>query len=320
LDNRYVNRAFAALQKDLKENVVKNKVLAKETTMRVGGPAAIFAIADSFDHLRIVLYTAKDWGLPFFIIGRGSNLLISDSGFPGVVLRLGKDFMIKRVENTKIQAGAGVSLPSLVQAASKHSLNGLNFAVGIPGSLGGALVMNAGAHGDCIGKLVKNVIICTKDCEFKVLEREQLNFEYRRGYFDKGDIIVEATLVLSAGDAELIKRQMEEYFTKRKNNQPLRFPNAGSIFKNPQGAFAGHLIESAGCKGMRVGDAEVSAKHANFVVNRGGATASNVYDLLRLVQQRVFDYNGVVLEPEIEFLGEFDEESCLGSLGAMIEH
>ncbi|MBE0447701.1 MAG: UDP-N-acetylmuramate dehydrogenase [Actinobacteria bacterium] len=307
MGNRYINRALVILQKFLKENAVKDKILAKETTMRVGGPAAIFAIANSFEHLRIVLHTARDWDLPLFIIGKGSNLLVSDSGFSGIVLRLGGDFMLKRIKSTKVQAGAGISLSSLVQDTSKHSLCGLSFAIGIPGSLGGALVMNAGAYGECIGDLVKNVIVCTRDCEFKVLERDQLNFEYRNGNFDKDDIIVEATLVLSINDTYIIKRQMEEYFAKRRDSQPLQFPNAGSVFKNPQGIPAGKLIEDAGCKGMRIGGAEVSAKHANFIVNHGDATAADVYALLRSVQQRVLDHHGIVLEPEIKFLGEFNE-------------
>lgn len=307
MGDRYINRALVTLQKFLRENVVKDKALAKETTMRVGGPAAIFAIANSFHHLRIVLDTARDWGLPLFIIGKGSNLLVSDAGFPGIVLRLGGDFMLKRIEGTKVQAGAGVSLPSLVQATSKHSLRGLSFAIGIPGSLGGALVMNAGAHDECIGDLVRNVIVCTKECTFKVLERDQMNFEYRNGNFNRDDIIMEATLVLSVGDTGIIKHQMEDYFAKRKDNQPLQFPNAGSIFKNPHGLLAGRLIESAGCKGMRIGGAEVSIKHANFIINRGGATASDVYALFRSVQQQVFDHHGITLEPEIEFLGEFNE-------------
>lgn len=307
MGNRYVNRAFSTLQEYLQENVAKDKILARETTMRVGGPAGIFAVADTFEQLKITLFTAKDWGLPLFILGRGSNLLISDAGFPGVVLRLGRDFAQKRIEHTKVQAGAGVSLSSLVQSALKHSLNGLNFAVGIPGSLGGALVMNAGAHNGCVGDLVKSVILCTRDCEFKVLDRSQLQFEYRKGNFNKDDIIVEATLVLSAGDADSMRHQIEEYFAERKNNQPLKFPSAGSVFKNTQFLAAGKLIESSGCKGMRIGGAEVSLKHANFIVNRDGATASDVYALIKMVQQRVADQHGVVLEPEIEFLGEFSE-------------
>lgn len=275
--------------------------------MRIGGPADIFAVTDSFDHLNIVLRTAKEWGIPLFIIGKGSNLLISDSGFPGIVLRLGRDFMIKKVNGAKIQAGAAVSLPSLVQTASKYALSGLCFAIGIPGSLGGSLIMNAGAHGNCIGDVVKRVLIYSRDCEFKILEKDQLNFEYRKGSFSRDDIIVEATLVLSPGEPDNIKRQMEDYFTKRKDSQPLQFPTAGSVFKNPSNDSAGRLIEGAGCKGMRVGDAEVSVKHANFIINRGKATASDVYALLSEVQRRVFEHYGVILEPEVEFLGEFDE-------------
>ncbi len=311
MSNRYVNRAFATLQKFLRENAVKDKILAKETTMRVGGPAEIFVVADSLDHLKVVLDTAQEWDLPLFIMGKGSNLLVSDSGFSGIVLRLGRDFMVKRANGSKIRAGAAATLPSLVQIASRHSLGGLCFAVGIPGSLGGALVMNAGAHGSCIGNLVANVITCSKKCELKVLEKNQISFEYRRTNLEKDDIIVEATLSLDIADMDAIKHQMEEYFAKRKNSQPLQLPNAGSVFKNPKGTSAGKLIEEAGCKSMSIGDAEVSAKHANFIVNRGHATASEVYALLRIVQKRVFEHRGIILEPEIEFIGEFDEALML---------
>lgn len=308
MSNRYIARAFSTMQKFLKENVVRDKTLAKETTMRVGGPAAIFAIADSLEHLKIVIDTAKDWGLPLFVIGKGSNLLVSDSGFPGVVLRLGQDFMQRKIDKNKIQAGAAVSLPSLVQEAARHSLAGLSFAVGIPGSLGGALATNAGAHESCIGDIVKNVIIYTRSCELKVLTGDDLRFEYRKGSFEDSDIVVEATLNLKPGDSNEIKREMEEFFAERKESQPLQFPSAGCVFKNPKvGVSAGKLIAESGCKGMRMGNAEVSAKHANFIVNCGHATASDIYNLLRAVQKRVFELHGVILEPEIRFLGEFDD-------------
>lgn len=303
----YLNRAYFSLQQALGENVVKNKVLAKETSIRAGGPAAIFATADSFDQLRAVLFAANEWGLPLFVIGKGSNLLVSDAGFQGIVVRLGKDFMLKRVDGNKIQAGAAVSLPSLVQTSSKQGLDGMTFAVGIPGSLGGALVMNAGAHEHCIGDVVSSVIVFSKACELRVMEASELSFEYRNGNFNKDDIIVEATLELTAGDPETIKRRMEEWFGERKNNQPLQFPNAGSVFKNPKRMPAGLLIEKAGCKGMRSGDAEVSEKHANFIINRGVARASDVHSLIKAVQVRVFENTGVYLEPEIEFLGQFEE-------------
>lgn len=307
MNNRYINRAFSDLQKVLQNNVIRGKVLAKETSMRVGGPGEIFAVVDSIEHLDATINISKDWGLPVFVIGRGSNLLVSDSGFPGVIMRLGRDFMQKKIKDTRIQAGAAITLPSLVQVALKNSLSGLSFAVGIPGSLGGGLIMNAGAHGNCLGDIVRNVVVYTKDCELKVLGRSKLEFKYRKGHFHENDIIVEATLDLVPGDIDLIKQQMEDFFTERKNSQPLQFPSAGSVFKNPEDVPAWMLIEKAGCKEMRVGDAEISIKHANFIINRGHATASDVYDLLRLVQKRVFDYHGIILEPEIQFLGEFDE-------------
>jgi UDP-N-acetylmuramate dehydrogenase len=307
LSGRYINRAFETLEKHLKGNVVRDKILAKETTMRVGGPAGLFAIADSIEQLHIVATTAKEWGLPLFIIGKGSNLLVSDAGFPGIVMRLGSDFMRKRVDGSYLRAGAAISLPLLVQTAVRCSLADLSFAVGIPGSLGGALVMNAGAHGSCMADIVRDVVVYTSAGELIALQKDALKFEYRNGGFSSGDIIVEATMALAAADEDGIKRRMEDNFAARKSSQPLRYPNAGSVFKNPISTSAGKLIEDAGCKGMRIGGAEVSTKHANFIINLENATAFDVYSLLRAVQKRVFDIHGIILEPEIEFLGEFDE-------------
>jgi UDP-N-acetylmuramate dehydrogenase len=185
-------------------------------------------------------------------------------------------------------------------------LDGLSFGVGIPGSLGGAVKMNAGAHDDCIGGIIKNILVFTRNGELKQLENGEIAFNYRSSNIDREEIIVEATLELRYGNNDTIKSRMEDYFSKRKKSQPLQFPNAGSIFKNPGLLSAGQLIDKAGCKGATIGDAQVSDKHANFIVNKGSASATDVFELVRLVQKRVFETSGIILEPEIEFLGEFD--------------
>jgi UDP-N-acetylmuramate dehydrogenase len=295
-----------SLHEHLKDNVTREKALARETTMRVGGPAAIFAVADTLEQLKIVVHTVNEWGLDLFVIGKGSNLLVSDDGYNGILLRLGKDFMRRKTDGAVVRAGAATSLPFLVQEVAKQSLDGLSFGVGIPGSLGGAVKMNAGAHDDCIGGIVKNILVFTKDGELKQLKNDEIAFNYRSSNIGKEEIIVEATLELRYGNYDTIKSRMEDYFGKRKKSQPLQFPNAGSIFKNPGLLSAGQLIDRAGCKGATIGDAQVSDKHANFIVNKGNASATDVFELVRLVQKRVFDSSGIILEPEIEFLGEFD--------------
>jgi UDP-N-acetylmuramate dehydrogenase len=306
LNDRLINRAFTSLQKHLNDNVVKDKVLAKETTMRVGGPASIFAVAGTLEQLEIVVSTVNEWELDLFVIGKGSNLLVSDSGYPGLVLKLGSDFTRKRIEGSKIRVGAAASLPLLVQEAGKFSLEGLSFAVGIPGSVGGAVKMNAGAHKGSIGDIVKQVLVFTRGCQLHKLDSGDIVFGYRKSDFNKKDIIVETTLELIPGNCDTIRNRMEEYFDKRKQSQPLQFPNAGSVFRNSTGFTAGYLIEKASCKGLIVGDAQVSEKHANFIINKGQASATDVFTLVRMVQQRVYETSGIILEPEIEFLGEFD--------------
>jgi UDP-N-acetylmuramate dehydrogenase len=306
LNDRFLSRAYSFLNEHLKDNVARGKALARETTMRVGGPAAIFAVTDTLEQLKIVVQTVKEWDLDLFVIGKGSNLLVSDDGYNGVVLRLGKDFMRRKTDGVTVRAGAATSLPFLVQEVAKQSLDGLSFGVGIPGSLGGAVKMNAGAHDDCIGGIVKNILVFTKNGELKQRENNEIAFSYRSSNISGEEIIVEATLELKYGDHDTIKRRMEDYFSKRKKSQPLQFPNAGSIFKNPGMLSAGQLIDGAGCKGAAIGDAQVSDKHANFIVNKGDASATDVFELVRLVQKRVFEASGIILEPEIQFLGEFE--------------
>lgn len=300
-----IDRVFTRFERELKGKAVRDRPLAKHTTLRVGGPAGIFVTADSLNELRLVLQTALDFGLPYFVLGKGSNVLVSDEGFDGIVIELGIDFRKIVVDGGYIQAGAGVALPVLVQVACKRGLEGLAFAVGIPGSLGGALVMNAGAYRRTIGDVVRKVTVYTLDHQLRSLDRSEIAFGYRSSSLPADGIIVEAVIKLRESDPDCVAGEMEKLFRKRKRTQPLNLPSAGSVFKNPPGLFAGKLIEEVGCKGLRVGDAQISQKHANFVVNLGNAIANDVLTLLKKVQDEVYSGKGIILEPEITLVGEF---------------
>ncbi len=302
-----IDRAYSRLSKKLKNKTVRKFPLSRKTTLRVGGPAEVFVVVDSLEELRLTMQTVQDFGLNFFVIGRGSNLLVSDSGFNGIVIELGAGFRKIHTDGLYIQAGAATLLPALVQLAWKEGLRGLTFAVGIPGSLGGALALNAGAYSKAIGDIVADVTLYTPDCELVACHRSDLVFGYRYSSLAGRGIILEAVIKLSEGSPKSIQAEMEKNFKKRKRTQPLQHPSAGSVFKNPSGLSAGKFIEEASCKGLRIGGAEVSSKHGNFIVNLGNASAQDVYDLLKLVQKKIFDEQGILLEPEITLIGEFKD-------------
>ncbi len=303
--DHWLKRAYSILERRLRENVAAGRPLSKETTLGVGGPAAIFVTADTYDHLRIAFDAILDCDLPWFVIGKGSNLLVSDAGFDGVVLRLGREFRLIEVSGSTVKAGAAAPLAMLVQTAFKNSLGGLAFAVGIPGTLGGGAAGNAGAHGHCLGDVVRSATVFRPGKGLFHLDKSDMSFDYRRSSLGADEVILEVSLGLHREDGELIEMDMERFFRKRKQTQPLHFPSAGSAFKNPPGDSAGRLIEEAGCKGLSIGGAVVSDRHANFIVNAGGATASDVFKLMMEVQRRVEETSGIVLEPEIKMLGEF---------------
>ncbi|MDP3013573.1 MAG: UDP-N-acetylmuramate dehydrogenase [Candidatus Subteraquimicrobiales bacterium] len=303
-----VDRAYSRLSRGLRERAVKNFSLSRKTTLQVGGPAKAFVVVDSLEELRWVMQTIHDFGVSFFVIGRGSNLLVSDNGFKGVVIELGTGFRKIHTDGIYVQAGAATLLPALVQLAWKEGLSGLTFAVGIPGGLGGALTLNAGAYSKAIGDIVTSATLYTPDCQLVAFDRSELVFDYRYSSLAGQGIILEAVLKFKKGSAESIQAEMERNFKKRKKTQPLQLPSAGSVFKNPTGLSAGKLIEEAGLRGLQIGEAQISVKHCNFVVNLGNASGQDIYNLLRLVQKKVFDTQGVLLEPEITLVGEFEEE------------
>ncbi|HEB13198.1 MAG TPA: UDP-N-acetylmuramate dehydrogenase [Actinobacteria bacterium] len=304
-----IKRLYERLHKSMPDNVVADKPLAKLTTLRVGGKASIFATVDTLAELRLIIQGVKDYELPFLILGRGSNILISDEGLTGVVFQLGVDFSHMVVEGDEIRAGAAVTLASLVQTALRNKLGGLSFAVGIPGTVGAAVTINAGAQGSAMSDLVKNVTYYSTDCRLQKVGIDQLGYGYRTSRIPKDAVVVEARLGLSLSSTEIIKSQMETNWRRRKASQPVDMPNAGSMFKNPDNDSAGRLIEAAGCKGLKVGGAQVSEKHANFFINTDHASAADFYLLMRSVAASVEETSGVVLEPEIKIIGDWSYAS-----------
>jgi UDP-N-acetylmuramate dehydrogenase len=281
--------------------------LAPLTTFRIGGPAALYIEAEDDGDLRAAGGAVAATGIPWIVIGKGSNILVSDRGFPGLVLRLGKGYRWAGRDGVRLRAGGSMPLPALAGVALTHSLSGLEFGVAIPASLGGAIRMNAGAHHGSIDQVLERVdLYSLAGGTRSSLTAEEAGFRYRHSALPEGSVVVGGTVHLQLGDPADIRREMDEARFWRKATQPLAEPNCGSVFKNPPGDHAARLVEAAGAKGLGVGEAVVSEKHSNFIVARPGASAGDVHRLIRLVQDRVSERFGVSLEPEVQFIGEFD--------------
>lgn len=281
--------------------------MSRHTTFRIGGPAAIVAQVDTLHDVQVALAILDEEQVPWTVAGKGSNLLVADSGYDGAVLLLGREFKMHMLEGDLLKAGAACVLGVLVQDAFKRGLAGLEWAVGIPGTLGGALAMNAGTRRGWIGQVVECVTLLVPGEGMRLVHGTDVEWAYRSSGLSGRGIILEGSLQLAEGDAARIRAEMERNLKERKATQPLGLPSAGSVFRNPEGDSAGRLIEMAGCKGVRLGGARVSPVHANFIVNDGGATAADVVGLMRRVQMIVRDIHGVELRPEIRFLGVFEE-------------
>ena len=283
--------------------VLENEPLARHTTFRVGGPADVLFLPESAEELQRAMELAREAGEDCLVIGNGSNLLVRDGGVRGLVIKLAGPMSGVSVEGTAIRAQAGASLSQVSRAALQASLTGLEFASGIPGSLGGALAMNAGAYGGELSQVVREAMVLM-DGRVQTLSREELAMGYRTTrVLREGGIVLSAVLDLKEGDASQIAETMDELNRRRREKQPLSFPSAGSTFKRPEGYFAGALIEQAGLKGYAIGGAQVSEKHAGFLINRGGATASDLLRLIEYVQERVYAQSGVRLETEVRICG-----------------
>ena len=278
--------------------------LREHTTFEIGGPADLFVIPEDADAIRAVLDECKEREVDCFVLGCGSDLLVSDDGFRGVVIAMSEGLVGVSVDGTDMQCEAGTGLKDASEMACELGLSGLEFACGIPGSIGGACFMNAGAYGGCIADVLQSVQVLLKDGTVTTLGVDELDLGYRHSRIaDEGMVVLSATFSLEKGDPEKIRAKMDELTEQRESKQPLDLPSAGSTFKRPEGYFAGKLIMDAGLMGYQVGGAAVSKKHAGFVVNMGGATASDVHAVIEHVQDEVERQFGVRLEPEVRFIG-----------------
>lgn len=288
------------------ERVLQDESMKKHTTFRVGGPADYFTVPVTKEEVKAVVDICKEMQIPYYILGNGSNLLVSDEGYRGVIIQLYKEMSGIEVDGTVIRAQAGASLAKIANAALEAELTGFEFAAGIPGTIGGACVMNAGAYGGEMKDVLVEVTVLTQDGEVLTLVNSELELGYRTSVIAKKDyIVLEAVIELQPGKAEDIKAIMDDLREKRVSKQPLEYPSAGSTFKRPEGHFAGKLIQDAGLRGFKVGGAQVSEKHCGFVINAGNATAHDVDELMKQVSAKVEEQFGVTLEPEVKRLGEF---------------
>lgn len=288
-----------------KERVYVDEPMSRHTTFRVGGPADFFVTPKAKEEVRDVIRICKEAGMPYYIIGNGSNLLVSDAGYRGVIVQIYKEMNEVKVEGDLVKAQAGALLSGIAAKALGAELSGFEFASGIPGTIGGACVMNAGAYGGEMKDVLESATVLTGEGKIIELGRNELELGYRTSVIaKKGYIVLGAVLKLERGDGEKIKTYMDELKEKRVTKQPLEYPSAGSTFKRPEGYFAGKLIEDAGLRGFQVGGAQVSEKHCGFVINRDHATAADIMELMRQVQIRVKENSGVDLEPEVKRLGD----------------
>jgi UDP-N-acetylmuramate dehydrogenase len=285
--------------------VKRNERLSQHTTMKIGGPADIFIEPASLENIQKVMTFLKERQIPWRAIGRGSNLLVSDKGIEGVVIKLGSGLDHLTINDSEITVGGGHSLVSLSTLISKKGLSGLEFASGIPGSVGGAVYMNAGAHGSDISKILTKAHILFDDGSMEWLSNDEMEFTYRTSVLQKKrpGIVLEAEFQLTKGDKTAIVSQMQKNKDYRKETQPWNFPCAGSIFRNPLPNYAGKLIEDAGLKGFQMGGAKISEMHGNFIVNAGNATAKDVLDLIQYIKDTILNLYGIKMDTEVEIIG-----------------
>lgn len=317
----YVHKAFgrdasmtarhtSALEALLVDNTFDGDVypfepMARHTMYRIGGPARFYVQVASVGALKQLIKVCELSGIPWIAVGRGSNLLVSDEGYPGVVIALGRDFRTCRFDEDikHFFVGAGVSLSAVVQEAFHQSLSGLEFAVGTPGTIGGAVRMNAGSANKGIGSQVVSVTTLSPRTGLQRRFGNEIEWGYRKSSFAPDEVIVECELSVDVADPFYLRAKMEASHARRKKTQPLSLPSCGSVFRNPEGTSAGALIEAVGLKGHQIGGARVSEVHANFIVNTGHATAHDVIDLIGLIKRKVYEVYGIDLQPEVRFLG-----------------
>jgi len=289
-----------------KDDVFLSEPMSRHTTFKIGGPADYFLTPETEEQLKDTFVAAKSAGLPVMIMGNGSNMLVGDKGIRGAVICLCKKLNSIKVNDSEIYVGSGVLMSKVSSVALSHSLSGFEFASGIPGTVGGGVYMNAGAYGFELKEIIKSVRYMDNDGKIAEILCEDCEFGYRKSIFEKqGYTILGATFKLNKGDATEIRAAIDDYTKRRVTKQPIEKPSAGSVFKRPEGYFAGALVEGAGLKGFSIGGAQVSEKHAGFIINTGNATAKDVLDLIEHIKAVVLEKDGVVLEPEVRLVGEF---------------
>ncbi len=288
-----------------REYVLREEPMSRHTTFQVGGPAEVYVTPDARSIGSVVRY-CREAKVPYLVIGNGSNLLCGDGGVRGVVIEIGRRMAAIDVTGCRIQAEAGALLSAIATAAAQEALAGFEFAAGIPGSIGGAAVMNAGAYGGEMRDILTEVAVLAEDGEVRTVPAAELDLSYRHSAIpERGWLVLSVTLGLTKGRTVDIRARMEELKERRTSKQPLEYPSAGSTFQRPEGHFAGQLIEEAGLRGHRIGGAQVSEKHCGFIVNTGSATAADIRALMSYVEERVHATSGVWLEPEVRMVGDF---------------
>lgn len=300
------NTCYLELQNILPSRVRSGELMKNHTSWRIGGPADIFAEPASREEMQLAVSYAHERSIPLIIIGAGTNILVSDEGFRGMIIKVGSGLDRISVNENLITAEAGAKLSRLAAAARDAGLGGFEFLAGIPGTVGGAVFMNAGANGSSVGTLVIEILLLNPDGYFIKKTKDEMKFGYRSSLLqDEHAVVMEAVFSGYRRDKETVREAMAAYIKKRKETQPLQYPSAGSIFKNPPGDSAGRLIEAAGLKGERVGGAQISMLHANFIVNLGGATASDVLMLIDRARKTVLECFGIELKLEVKVIGCF---------------
>jgi UDP-N-acetylmuramate dehydrogenase len=297
--------SYASVKLDI-DNILYNEPMKNHTSFKLGGPVDIFIEPDNTEELSKAIKSLRDHSIPYYVIGNGSNLLVSDKGLRCAIVKIGEKFISANIDGDRVISECGILLSTLSKMAAKSSLAGMEFASGIPGALGGAVTMNAGAYGGEMKDIVEWVEVLDQDLQLKRLESAEMEFGYRQSIVESRKYIaIRCCLRLKKGNPDEINSLMADLTEKRRTKQPLHLPSAGSTFKRPEGYFAGKLIDDAGLRGFSLGGAQVSTLHCGFVVNNGNATAQDVYDLIRHVQKTVYEKFNVKIEPEVKILGEF---------------
>ena len=305
---RNKDKIFEEIEKlQLTGRVERDINMSEQTSFRIGGPAELFFLPDSTHEIIAMAGFCKKNKVPLFVIGHGTNLLVDDGGIPGMIMKVGGQLGGMRLEGTRLIAEAGASITEAAKFARTHGLTGMEFAYGIPGTVGGAVYMNAGAYGSEISDVVSRTVFLDELLNVGIIDRDSHMFAYRFSCFQRtGKIILEVEFNLRVGDPQTIQETMDDYLNRRKSSQPLDMPSAGSVFRRPEGQFVGPMIEECGLKGFRIGNAQVSEKHAGFIVNTGGAKASDVCTLIEHIRSCVKERFTVQLETEIRLVGKSD--------------